>query len=160
MTLLAKKVAIITGASKGIGRELSYRFAREGARVVCAARSADLVKETAAQVQAAGGEAIAVPCDAGAGSTAPLKIGPLDLGWVMAGGRALLNWFALVALVQAVLPEPAPRPYVGLAVTLGVAMNLWFGSRRRRMARSFAAGILARYALTHLLSAWTLTRWH
>jgi len=65
MTLLAKKVAIITGASKGIGRELSYRFAREGARVVCAARSADLVKETAAQVQAAGGEAIAVPCDAG-----------------------------------------------------------------------------------------------
>ena len=64
MALLAKKVAIITGASKGIGRELSHRFAREGARVVCAARSADLVNETAAQVQAAGGEAIAVPCDA------------------------------------------------------------------------------------------------
>jgi NAD(P)-dependent dehydrogenase (short-subunit alcohol dehydrogenase family) len=64
MTLLAKKVAIITGASKGIGREVAYRFAREGARVVCAARSADLVKETAAQIQAAGGEAIAVPCDA------------------------------------------------------------------------------------------------
>ncbi|HEY3066364.1 MAG TPA: SDR family NAD(P)-dependent oxidoreductase [Methylomirabilota bacterium] len=64
MTLLAKKVAIITGASKGIGRELCYRFAREGARVVCAARSADLVRDTAAQVQADGGEAIAVPCDA------------------------------------------------------------------------------------------------
>ena len=64
MTLLAKKVAIITGASKGIGRELCYRFAREGARVVCAARSADLVNDTAAQVQAAGGEALAVPCDA------------------------------------------------------------------------------------------------
>jgi NAD(P)-dependent dehydrogenase (short-subunit alcohol dehydrogenase family) len=64
MTLLAKKVAIITGASKGIGRELCYRFAREGARVVCAARSADLVNDTAAQVQAAGGEAIAVTCDA------------------------------------------------------------------------------------------------
>jgi NAD(P)-dependent dehydrogenase (short-subunit alcohol dehydrogenase family) len=64
MGLLDGRVAIITGASKGIGRELSLRFAAEGARVVCAARSADLVKETAAKVQAAGGQAIAVVCDA------------------------------------------------------------------------------------------------
>ena len=64
MGLLDGKVAIITGASKGIGRALSLRFAREGAAVVCAARSADLVKETAAQVKAAGGRAIAVVCDA------------------------------------------------------------------------------------------------
>jgi NAD(P)-dependent dehydrogenase (short-subunit alcohol dehydrogenase family) len=64
MALLEAKVAIVTGASKGIGRELARVFAREGARVVCAARSADLVKETAAEVQAAGGEAIAVTCDA------------------------------------------------------------------------------------------------
>ena len=64
MGLLDGRVAIITGASKGIGRALSLRFAREGARVVCAARSADLVKDTAAQVQKAGGQAIAVVCDA------------------------------------------------------------------------------------------------
>ena len=64
MGLLDGKVAIITGASKGIGRALSLRFAREGARVVCAARSADLVKDTAAQVKAAGGQAIAVVGDA------------------------------------------------------------------------------------------------
>ena len=64
MGLLDGRVAIITGASKGIGRELSLRFAREGAAVVCTARSADLVKETAAQVKAAGGRAIAVVCDA------------------------------------------------------------------------------------------------
>ena len=86
MTLLAKKVAIITGASKGIGRELCYRFAREGARVVCAARSADLVNDTAAQVQAAGGEAIAVTCDAadesavrGLVATATRAFGRIDL---------------------------------------------------------------------------------
>ncbi len=48
MGLLDGKVVIITGASKGIGRALSLRFAREGSAVVCAARSADLVKETAA----------------------------------------------------------------------------------------------------------------
>jgi NAD(P)-dependent dehydrogenase (short-subunit alcohol dehydrogenase family) len=64
MSLLEGRVAIVTGASKGIGRALSLRFAREGAAVVCAARSADLVKETAAQVKAAGGRALAVVCDA------------------------------------------------------------------------------------------------
>ena len=64
MGLLDGKVAIITGASKGIGRALSLCFAREGAAVVCTARSADLVKETAQMVQKAGGRAIAVTCDA------------------------------------------------------------------------------------------------
>jgi NAD(P)-dependent dehydrogenase (short-subunit alcohol dehydrogenase family) len=64
MGVLDGKVAIITGASKGIGRALSLRFAREGARVVCAARSAELVKDTAEQAQKAGGQAIAVVCDA------------------------------------------------------------------------------------------------
>ena len=59
MGLVDGRVAIITGASKGIGRALALRFAAEGARVVCAARSADLVKETAAQVGKAGGQAIA-----------------------------------------------------------------------------------------------------
>ncbi len=64
MGLLDGKVAIVTGASKGIGRALSLGFAREGAAVVCTARSGDLVKDTAAQVMRAGGRAIAVVGDA------------------------------------------------------------------------------------------------
>jgi NAD(P)-dependent dehydrogenase (short-subunit alcohol dehydrogenase family) len=64
MALLDGKVAIITGASKGIGRVLSLCFAREGAAVICAARSTDLVRETVALVQRAGGRALAVTCDA------------------------------------------------------------------------------------------------
>lgn len=64
MGQLDGKVAIITGASKGIGRAMSLRFGAEGASVVCAARSADLVRETAEQVVKAGGRAIAVVCDA------------------------------------------------------------------------------------------------
>ena len=64
MGLLDGRVAIITGASKGIGRALALRFGNEGARVVCTARSADLVKDTATQVVKAGGQAIAVVGDA------------------------------------------------------------------------------------------------
>ncbi len=48
MTLLQDKVAIITGASKGIGRALALCFARAGASLVCTARSTGLVRATAA----------------------------------------------------------------------------------------------------------------
>jgi NAD(P)-dependent dehydrogenase (short-subunit alcohol dehydrogenase family) len=64
MGILDGKVAVITGASKGIGRVMSALFAREGAAVVCAARSGGLVQETAALVTEAGGRAIAVTGDA------------------------------------------------------------------------------------------------
>ena len=101
-----------------------------------------------------------VLCDDGAGSTALLRIGPLDLCWMMAGGWALLNWFALAAVLQSALPKPAPWPFIGLTVILDVAMTRWFSSQRRRMARSFEAGILTCYALAHLLSGGTLTLWH
>lgn len=65
MGLLNERVAIVTGASKGIGRVMSQLFAREGAQVVCAARSDALVNETVALIRGGGGEAIAVVADAG-----------------------------------------------------------------------------------------------
>ena len=68
MGQLEGKVALITGASKGIGRVMSRLFAREGAAVVCAARSRDLVEETVALVKGDGGRALAVTGDAAAES--------------------------------------------------------------------------------------------
>src|SRR6266852_4200113 len=64
MGQLDGKVALITGASKGIGRVMSRLFAQEGAAVICTARTRDLVEETAGLVKAAGGRAIAVTGDA------------------------------------------------------------------------------------------------
>jgi NAD(P)-dependent dehydrogenase (short-subunit alcohol dehydrogenase family) len=64
MGILDGQVALITGASKGIGRVMSQLFAREGAAVVCAARSGALVEETAALVVKAGGRAVAITGDA------------------------------------------------------------------------------------------------
>jgi NAD(P)-dependent dehydrogenase (short-subunit alcohol dehydrogenase family) len=64
MGLLNDRVAIITGASKGIGRVMSQLFAKEGAQVVCAARSEGLAAETATLIKDAGGRAIAIAADA------------------------------------------------------------------------------------------------
>ncbi len=60
---LSGKTAFITGSGMGIGREAALLFAREGARVVVADIDEKAAKETVAQVEAGGGEALAVRGD-------------------------------------------------------------------------------------------------
>lgn len=70
-TSLQNAVAVVTGASRGIGRAIAIALARAGAHVVCTARStitnpsklAGTVEETARQITIAGGRALAIVCD-------------------------------------------------------------------------------------------------
>jgi NADP-dependent 3-hydroxy acid dehydrogenase YdfG len=63
MTNLQGKVVLITGASSGFGQDAARRFAREGCKVVLAARRLDRLQDLVASIHAEGGEALAVPVD-------------------------------------------------------------------------------------------------
>jgi 3-oxoacyl-[acyl-carrier protein] reductase len=63
MFSLKDKVALVTGASQGIGRATSLALAEAGAKVAAAARTAEKLASLVAEIEASGGEALAVPMD-------------------------------------------------------------------------------------------------
>ncbi len=64
---LKDKVALITGAGSGIGRESAILFAREGAAVVCVDLNEDAARGTEAEIKSTGGRAIAIHADVAIG---------------------------------------------------------------------------------------------
>src|SRR2546426_10061451 len=81
MFSLKDRVAVVTGASQGIGRATALALAQAGAKVACAARNAEKLAGVVAEITAAGGEAFAVPMDVA------------DSGQIKAGFKQVLERF-------------------------------------------------------------------
>lgn len=114
MNMLRDKVAIITGASAGIGEATARLFAREGAALVLAARGRDALEAVAKQIVADGGRAVALAGDIGEErfaaelvETAQRRFGGLDV--------AFNNAAALGALKPA--PELTTEEWRGVIAT-------------------------------------------
>lgn len=61
--MLKGKTVVVTGSAQGIGKEIALLFAANGANVVVSDVAADAVAGVAQEIQASGGQSLAVPCD-------------------------------------------------------------------------------------------------
>ena len=140
----SQKVVLVTGASSGIGRALSIELGKKGAALGLLARRADVLNEIVAEVESAGGRALALPCDvrdaeavraaadelrgefgrvdvlvanAGVGATSDAKnLNPQDVARVIN-----INVLGAVNSVAAVLPEMIERRSGQLVVISSLA---------------------------------------
>lgn len=62
---LTGRVALVTGSSRGLGRQMALAFARAGADIVVSSRKAEACEEVAAEVRELGREALSQPCHVG-----------------------------------------------------------------------------------------------
>jgi NAD(P)-dependent dehydrogenase (short-subunit alcohol dehydrogenase family) len=95
--------AIVTGASRGIGRAIALGLAQAGARVALASRRQDGVDAVAREIEAAGGSALAVACHVGRAS---------DLDRLVA--RVVDAWGGVDVLVNNAGTNPAMAPLADL----------------------------------------------
>lgn len=107
MNALTNKVAIVTGASSGIGRATALLFAREGAKLVVTARRQPELDKLVAEIEAAGGQAVAVTGDVKDESlakalvdTAIDRFGGLDIAFNNAGVVGEMKPISDISLAQ------------------------------------------------------------
>src|ERR1700690_1477798 len=87
MTSLQGRIALVTGASQGIGRAWAIELARAGATVALAARNETKLAEVVAEIEAAGGQAVAFPLDVASEES------------IKAGAKAVLERFGKVEIL-------------------------------------------------------------
>ncbi len=118
---MLKKVAIVTGASQGIGRSTAIRLAKDFASIVLVARNRSNLEDTAAAVKAAGAETLTIDIDLAEASAAQAVVGQA----LAAFGRidALLNIAGAVPQID-VLEMTDEQWEGGLALKLHGARRL------------------------------------
>ena len=129
------KVAIVTGASRGIGAATARAFARAGAAVVLAARDEDALASVAEHISAAGGRALVVPTDVGDAASVERLVartvdayGRLDIAFNNAAGGGHL---------PSPLAEVAVEDYDG---ALAISLRGVFLSMKYELPAMFEAG--------------------
>ena len=92
------RIAVVTGAGRGLGRAMAKALAQAGAKVMCAARTQEQIDETVAQISAAGGTALARQCDVTVSSEVDAladacvdEFGRIDIMVANAGGGGGVN---------------------------------------------------------------------
>lgn len=100
------KVALVTGASKGIGRAIAQTYAAAGASVVVSSRKQDLLDELAAEIAKDGGEATAIAANAG------------DPDQIAACVGATIERYGRVDIL---VNNAATNPYMGRAVDIDLS---------------------------------------
>ena len=168
---LRDQVALVTGASSGIGRHLAELLAAAGAKVALAARRVDRLAEAAREIEAAGGQCLPIACDvtrsdsvAAAVAGAETKLGPLTIlvnnAGVTVAKPALQHteeewdyildtnlkgaWLMTREFAQHLVDRQRPGRIVNIASVLGVRTIAW--------VPSYSAAKAGLIHLTHVLA--------
>ena len=161
---LKDKVAVVTGGGSNIGRAIAHEFAREGAKVAILDRDVEQARKTVAEIEAAGGRAVAYPLDVTdveatrlVVDTVETELGPIaalvnNVGW---NGKAEfflgltperwqkafeLNLFSTFNVTHHVLPRMVERRDGSI---VSIASDAGFGEFRMADYGAMKAGVLA-----------------